>query len=210
MSAKFGSEARWYLNVRRSLEKAYLSADGPYGHAGFNGDQARWERCRRPIVEAITRSGTFLDVGCADGSLMESVPIWAKEKGIEIESYGLELSPRLADLARRRMPDLTERVYVGNVAHWYPPHRFDFVRTELVYVPYSQRRWLVERLLEEFVAPGGRLIVCCYGSRALAPERINETLRGWEFAVAGEAAGGDSDGTTLTRVAWLDEHGRLE
>ena len=44
------------------------------------------------------------------------------------------------------------------------PRRFDFVRTELVYVPESRQRDLLARLLADVVAPGGRLIVCGYGS----------------------------------------------
>jgi hypothetical protein len=38
------------------------------------------------------------------------------------------------------------------------------VRTELVYVPPARRREYVERLLERYGAPNGRLLVCAYGS----------------------------------------------
>ncbi len=47
---------------------------------------------------------------------------------------------------------------------WQPPMRFGFARTELVYVPEERQQAFVERLLREVVAPGGRLIVCGYGS----------------------------------------------
>jgi hypothetical protein len=39
------------------------------GESGFGGDEARWERARRPIISAIDCDGTFLDVGCANGLL---------------------------------------------------------------------------------------------------------------------------------------------
>jgi hypothetical protein len=81
-----------------------------------------------------------------------------------IEPYGLELAPAVAELARRRLPQWADRIFVGNALTWQPPRRFDFVRTELVYVPEERRRTFVERLLAEVVAPGGRLIVCGYGS----------------------------------------------
>ena len=53
------------------------------------GDEARWSRARRVIVDAIDRDGTFLDVGCANGLLMESLSSWAAERGHTIEPYGL-------------------------------------------------------------------------------------------------------------------------
>lgn len=98
-------------------------------------DATRWERGRRPIAEGINRNGTFLDVGCANGLLMESIVGWAAAAGHHVEPYGLDYSPNLAALARRRLPHWADRIFVGNGADWTPPQRFDFVRTELVYVP---------------------------------------------------------------------------
>ena len=48
------------------------------------------ERARRPIVSAIDRDGTFLDVGCANGLLMESLATWAGEEPVEetLRSWG--------------------------------------------------------------------------------------------------------------------------
>jgi hypothetical protein len=95
---------------------------------------------------------------------MESVVEWAGEKGHVIEPYGLEISEKLANLARQRLPDWRDRIFVGNALFWDPPAQFDFVRTELVYVPPARRREYVERLLERHVARDGCLLVCAYGS----------------------------------------------
>ena len=57
-----------------------------------------------------------------------------------------------------------DRIFVGNALTWQPPRRFDFVRTELVYVPAQRQRAFVVRVLDDVVAPGGRLITCGYGS----------------------------------------------
>ena len=57
----------------RLLQSAYLRADTPWGQSGNGGTVADWERSRRPVAEAIERDGTFLDVGCANGFLMECV-----------------------------------------------------------------------------------------------------------------------------------------
>ncbi|MDP9487556.1 MAG: class I SAM-dependent methyltransferase [Actinomycetota bacterium] len=197
----------YYRETREMLEESYLGADDPRGQSGFRGDEARWERARRPIVSAVDRDGTFLDVGCANGLLMESLAAWAAEDGYKIEPYGLDLIDSLAALARRRLPQWADRIFTGNVTDWQPPFRFDFVRTELEYAPAHRRQALVERLLREFVVPGGRVIVCSYGSsRRPAPkaEPVGEILRGWGYEVAGQAEGSDVNGVVFARVAWID------
>lgn len=193
--------------TRRLLEQAYLEATDPRGGSGFRGNEARWERARRPIVSAIDRDGVFLDVGCANGLLMESFVVWAGEDGFGVEPYGLDLIPSLADLARRRLPHWADRISVGDVMAWEPPFRFDFVRAELEYVPRHRRRDMVERLLRKFLVPGGRLILTSYGSsRRAGPktELVGEILRGWNYEVAGESEAADTDGAVITRVAWIE------
>lgn len=67
------------------------------------------------------------------------------------------------------------------------PHRFDFVRTELVYVPEPQRREYIERMLDQLIAPGGRLILCSYGSTRSAGPRVEpivDQLEDWGTPVA--------------------------
>ena len=151
----------WFRGMAGIFEAAYLDGGNPRAQSGFGGDEARWEAARRPIAAAMDRAGTFLDIGCASGYLMESVMRWSPHR---IEPYGLELVPAIADLARSRLPQWADRIFVGNALTWKPPKRFDFVRAELVYVPESRQRDLLARLLAEVVAPGGRLIVCGYGS----------------------------------------------
>lgn len=196
-----------YEATRDLLERAYLEAGDPRGQSGFRGDAARWERARRPIASAIDQSGTLLDVGCANGFLMESLVEWTERDGSKIEPYGLDLIPSLAALARRRLPHWSDRIFAGNVMDWEPPFRFDFVRTELEYVPRNRRREMVERLLGEFLTPGGRLIVCSYGSsRRPEPgaEPVAEMLRDWGHEVAGESQAADTNGVTITRIAWTN------
>lgn len=200
-------EDAWYAGSRELLETSYLATDDPYRQSGMRADAARWERGRRPIVAVIDRDGPFLDVGCANGLLMASVRAWAAAAGHAIEPYGLDLSPSLADLARQRLPSWADRIFVGNIVDWAPPFRFDFVRTELAYVPSRRQPGLVDRLLREVVAPGGRLIVCSYGSsRRPTPrvEPVGDILRGWGYAITGETEGADDNGVVFVRIAWVD------
>ncbi len=192
----------WYDEVRAVLEEGYLGATDPAAQSGKGGGMERWSLGRRPIAGAIDRDGTFLDVGCANGLLMETLTQWALDRGRRIEPYGLELSERIARLARTRYPRWADRVFVGNAATWRPPRRFDLVRTELEYVPRYRAPELVARLLDDAVAPGGRLIVCGYGTDVA--ERVGATLSRWGYEVAGELAGEDRQGRVLVRVAWVD------
>ena len=197
----------YHAGTRRLLEEAYLGASDPRGGSGFRGDAGRWERARRPIASAVDRDGIFLNVGCANGLLMESLVQWCGINGRTIEPYGLDLIPSLARLARGRLPRWADRIYAGNVMGWEPPFRFDFVRTELEYVPSDRRPELVERLLGDYLAPGGRLILCSYNSsRPHQPgaEPVGEALRAWGYGVAGESEGIDTNGAVITHVARTD------
>jgi hypothetical protein len=103
-----------------------------------------------------------------------------------VEPFGLDISDKLAELARRRLPHWRDRIFVGNALLWEPPARFDFVRTELVYVPPSRRREYAERLLDRFVAPGGRLMICSYGSsrpEGARAEPLVDELHAWGLPV---------------------------
>jgi SAM-dependent methyltransferase len=195
---------QFYKEMRRVLERAYLAGEDPRAQSGFRGDAARWERARRVIVEAVDRDGTFLDVGCANGHLMECVVEWGRAKGLRIEPYGVDLSPKLVALAQRRLPQRADHIFIGNALDWTPPMRFDFVRTELVYVPEVDQREFVGRLLTNVVAPSGRLIIAAYRGRHDPLDDTLADLSTWGFTVRGNAESHDLDGMLLTRVAWID------
>ena len=72
---------------------------------------------------------------------------------------------------------------------------------------------MVERLMRAYLVPGGRLIVCSYGSShrpAPEAEPVGEILRNWGYTVAGEAEGSDTNGVVFTRVAWVDAKGHRQ
>lgn len=172
------AEQRW---TWQEMEERYLEADNPRGQSGFGGDEARWLMARRVIADCIERDGDFLDIGCASGLLMESVAGWTAERGLRVEPYGLDASAKLAEVARSRLPEWAERIFVGDALTWQPQRRFDVVRTELVYVPEARECDYVQRLLDLFLTLGGRLLVCSYGSaRRPSPrvEPVDEQLRG--------------------------------
>jgi SAM-dependent methyltransferase len=180
------AEEQFFVEEQALHEAKYLAGTNSRQQSGFGRDADDWERFRRPITAPVESDGSFLDIGCANGLLMESIVEWAREDGHLIEPYGLDISEKLLELARQRLSPWRDRLFVGNALLWDPPARFDFVRTELVYVPNSRRREYTERILDRFVAPGGRLIVCSYGSsrpeRARAEPLVDE-LRDWGLPI---------------------------
>src|SRR5262249_48568244 len=112
-------------------------------------------------------------VGCANGLLMGTLTQWTASAGVRIEPYGLDLSARIADAARRRWPRWADRIWTGNVMTWDPPMRFDYVTVIADSVPAERRGELVDRLMTNFLNPGGRLIFSIYMPRP--PELPAET-----------------------------------
>ena len=188
-------------------EAKYLAGTNPRQQSGFGRDERDWERYRRVVTAPIDRDGTFLDIGCANGLLMESAAEWAAADGHRVEPYGVDISPKLAELARRRLPHWRDRIFVGNALMWVPPFRFDFVRTELVYVPTQLRRRYAQRLLADVVAPRGCLLVCAYGSsrpEGSRAELLVDEFQSWGLPVASvHDVVSDVHGFVVTRVVAL-------
>jgi SAM-dependent methyltransferase len=202
-------EEGWYREVQAIITPAYLAEETPWGQSGRGGDgEAGWEYARGLIADAIHRDGTFLDIGCASGYLMECLVPWTQQRGFAIEPYGLDIAPELADLARRRIPHWADRIFTGNAIDWQPPMRFDFVRTGLEYVPNRRQRDLVEHLLREVVAPAGRLIIGIY-SEERDETRVEpseeERVAAWGYRIAGRAERPHPRDPRLRyRLFWID------
>lgn len=201
-------EAGWHARMAALIVPAYLRGGNPRAQSGYGGDEADWRQARSLVAEAIPRSGTFLDVGCASGLLMESVAAWCAERGLAVEPYGVDIAPELARLARARLPRWADRIFEGNAATWRPPRRFDFVRAGLEYVPRPRRAAFLLHLVESAVAPGGRLLV---GPSSEARDATRDAPS-IEDAVdgAGLRAGGrierihPRDDRVVRRLVWVD------
>ena len=111
-----------------AYDAQYLATDDPRAQSGFRGSDARWEAARRTIARGIDADGALLDVGCANGLLMESLARWSEHA---VEPWGVDFAPGLVELARRRLPAWRDRIFLADVRAWTPPRAFDFVHVRL-------------------------------------------------------------------------------
>ena len=79
---------------------------------------------------------------------------------------------RVADLARELHPRLADRIWTGSVMSWSPPRQFTYVTALEDQVPPHRLSDLVDRLLDLFVEPDGRLIVSAYANNDETPRDL--------------------------------------
>lgn len=184
----------WHAAMANLVVPTYLEAETPEGGSGSSRDAAGWEYARSLIADACEPGQTFLDVGCANGHLMESMAAWAG-----VEPHGLDISPELAEVARRRLPQWADRIWVGNAATWTPRRRFDVIRTGLDYVPRDRRPALVEHLLGHC----DRLVIGVHNEERGEAGREAE-VASWGFAIAGRSARPHQHPQLAYKAFWLD------
>ena len=197
------TQEQWHAQVLAIIEPTYLAAATEQMGSGHSGTPEEWEETRGLIMAAIDGSGTLLDVGCANGLLMSSVERWSRERGLAVEPYGVEISSRLAALARTRYPRWRDRIWAANADGWQPPIRFRYARTGLEYVPVRRREAFVRHLVENVVAPGGRLIVG-KNNENRGESEIAESLRSWGWSDVHEVRRPHAHPGVEMSVVWLD------
>lgn len=188
----------WFAALREALSELYLSEpDNVYLQNGRSSGAERWVETRRCIAEAVHKDGDFLDVGCANGLLLDSLMGWCGERGFSLRPHGVDFIAELIELARKRHPEHAASFEVANVWYWQPKRRYDFVRTNLEYVRESDRERFVDLHLQA-LAPGGRLIVCHYRADGESPCDVPALLGTLGHEVGGRA---EAPGVSL---AWIE------
>ncbi|HJR24873.1 MAG TPA: hypothetical protein VJ804_05325 [Acidimicrobiales bacterium] len=194
----------WDRRTAALLEEAYVAAGpGPGGSGASDDSEGAWRAKRQHLAVPMDADGTWLDVGCANAHLLVTLPAWAAERGITISPHGLEVLPLVADLARAVHPELADVIWTGSVMTWDPPQRFRYVTALDDAVPPEHLGALVERLLEAFVEPGGRLVMSTYTNAGEQPRPLFDDL-----GSAGHPPHGtiriDRPGASPLLTAWID------
>ena len=125
--------------------------------------------------------------------------------GLHLEFFGLDISPELVEFAQNRLPDWKDRFFTANAVLWFPDMRYDIVHAhEISYAPESQEREFLRRLIDDYLNPGGRLIV---GPWAVGRDsvRLEEKLNSWGVEPTGYIVKSQKGGANLTRkMIWFD------
>ncbi len=192
-----------FLKQLKSLEDSYLKETDPIRQSGFGGGEERWRQEREPILDAIDSDGDFLDIGCANGYLLECLIAWANDRGMKITPYGLDIWEKLIKIARERLKKYKDNFYVGNAWEWIPPWKFQYVYTLYDCVPEQYLEEYIKRLLSNVVEPNGRLIIGAYGSltRSEPPYDLVGFLKSRNFEIVGHSNGGNPP---VSLFVWLD------
>lgn len=190
-------EEGWHRAWEAIVAPAYLAAETPWGQSGKTGSSEDWEWSRSHVADAIDADGSFLDVGCANGYLLECLPRWTV---FRVEPYGLEIVSELAELARSRLPRWAGRIFTGNALTWESPLVFDYARTGLDYVPARRRPELCERLLRTC-----RRLVVGVVNEHVSERTTENALESWGYRVAGRSVRPNRHKPGMEyRVLWVD------
>lgn len=181
------SEESFYADNTRLLEPVYLRAETPEGGSGSGSTPEGWRARRGQIADGIERDGTFLDLGCANGHLMDSIHRWTAERGLAIEPHGVDIAPGLVALARKRLPQWADRIHEGNALSWTHPDglRFTYVHLLLDFGPQWRRADLLRHALDNLVEPGGRLLVSHYVRSQKGVSAAHEMVEALGWPIAG-------------------------
>ncbi|MBN1191987.1 MAG: class I SAM-dependent methyltransferase [Dehalococcoidales bacterium] len=194
----------WLDSLKKDISEAQLKYKEPWKQAGFAWGREEWEICRKPIAECITKPGAFLDIECSNGYLLESVLKWTSHS---ITPFGIDLSARLIDVAKQRLPDFSDNFFVGNANTWTTTGKFDYVRTELGYVLEESQEQYLQKLLGSLVAEDGVIILTEYRSQKDSNRNpwINDKINMWDLNVI-EQKSAFLEGTEVTRVLVIAHH----
>lgn len=201
------TEEQWYELNKLHFTRHYVASDNPRGQSGHSGDEHHYFLSHLMILEAVNHDGSFIDVGCANGYLLESLDKWTRALGYySIEFYGLDISEDLIRLAIERLPDWKDRLFIGNALYWLPIEKFDFVCVkELGYVPNHRQKSFLEHLLNHYVAPKGRLILGPYGEERRTKE-MEHKLSEWGYPPSGYIEKSHPKHKLLSRrLLWFDK-----
>ena len=167
----------WYDINKVYFTNLYLSYDNPRAQSGHGGDEYHYAYAHLLILEAVYKHGTFLDVGCANGHLMEMLHKWGAALGFDLQMYGVDISEGLLELAKSRLPHWYDRFFLGNSFYWKPEHKFDYIHIGgLGQVPKDDRRIFFEHMMENYLVDGGRLILGPYWTENDSRAEYNDNL----------------------------------
>jgi len=100
------------------------------------------------ILDGVTSNGDIMDVGCANGYLLECLVRWGSERGLRLTPHGVDRSTPLVARARARLPEFSGNMPIGNARSWSPPKQYDYVYSLYDCVPPESLKEYIGRLMK--------------------------------------------------------------
>jgi len=169
---------------QKELVKKYLVGSHV---AGFDFDL--WVKRRAFIADLINKSGSILDIGCANGFLLRSLQEWSKYK---LTPYGIDVEIKFPNQIKELFPTNYSNFIqldirnINNISSFSLPDKYDFVYWHVwdEWDLSSDEQQDIVAQAGEHVASGGRFILGFYSSREQNMERI-ENLENAGFKFTG-------------------------
>lgn len=164
-----------------------------------------WYDKRYFINEAIYKSGTLLDVGCANGFLLRCLLEWSPH---ELIPYGIEPDKPRMEIAKTLLEPFAANFLEAGVDELKSldkqgfPSSFDFIQWSFWRNwDYTQEHnWQTFQNVWRAVKPQGRLILCFYdGSLTEIDEQINKLQEHFR-----RADGIQTSAWNKEKLAWLE------
>lgn len=197
----------WYELNNQYYTKLYLSQDNPRAQSGHSGDAFHYLHSHLPIIEAIHKSGSFCDIGCANGHLMEMVHQWTGGIGFDLQMFGVDISEGLIKFAQSRLPQWSDHFFVGNAHYWKPEQRFDYIhiRGENVECRYTDAKHIIfTHYMDHYLKDNGRLIIGPYWYED--EDRVLKKVLEWGISPTGYLEKSHyKQSKMIKKVIWFDK-----
>lgn len=140
-----------------------------------------WKTHRAFIVHALHRSGSILDIGCANGFLLKSLMQWSSHT---LVPYGLDALASCIREARELLPDYQDNFVCHRIQEIETlsttglPAKFDIIYWHVWDNWYfrTEREWMILDEVWKLVDQGGRLILGFYDANRVKNQRKIEKL----------------------------------
>ena len=116
-----------FIEMLDRIETSCVRESDPIRVSGFGGGPVRWRAEREALLDGVDGDGDILDVGCANGYLLECLMNWVEERALRLTPHGVDRSRALIELARRRLPGHSGNFHVGNSWTWCPPRQYQCI-----------------------------------------------------------------------------------
>lgn len=150
----------------------------------FSADFAAWERDRKPIADFIDKPGSIVDLGCANGFLLECLKEWS---GKELNCYGIDTNSEAVDAAKKLFgPGQENHFFTVEEVKEKLPEKLDYAYWNVwdnAEFTEQKNREILDVLIDH--VPGGRCILGFYHPDPLENEKKLHWLQENNYNVSG-------------------------